>query len=141
MRFLASLLTAAALAIVANPVAAKDKEADGPRVVAFVSYLDRHGVKLAHDKKIWWRVVKPKPTGYTLLVALRPFPQSATAAQMKAEAGQISLRFWLNTVAHLGMSLSMQTAKPELVRQGMEGPLNRRLLRLFDAYRPVPIGR
>ncbi len=116
----------------ADPAAvpAADRQA---RIDAFLRYLDSRGITLV-EKDRWWRVVRPRSEGYTVLVSLRVFPQTATEPEMRRELSQINLAYLLNSRARLAMSYpSAEGPLPRDTRL-QDIPVIRALQQAFEDY-------
>jgi|SRR4026209_2720954 len=108
-----------------------------PRILALVDYFEAHGVELVHDSAGWWRVTRPAPPEFDVIVSLRSFPP-ASAYQMRDALARINLAYLLNADARLAMSYpSLRGAPPGAIVDVRTRDLQARLERLFQAYRPA----
>lgn len=103
------------------------------RIDAFLRYLDRRGITLV-EKERWWRVVRPRSDGYTVMVSLRVYPQTATEAEMRRELSRINLAYMVNSRAHMAMSYpSAEGALPRDTRL-QDIPVIKALQQAFEDY-------
>ncbi|HEY8196597.1 MAG TPA: hypothetical protein VIG04_06445 [Gemmatimonadales bacterium] len=108
-----------------------------PRIRAVVDYFETQGVELVHDSGGWWRVTRPAPPDFDVIVSLRSFPERASAYQMRDALSRINLSYLLNADARVAMSYpGLRGAQPGAITDVRIGDLQTRLERLFRAYRP-----
>lgn len=111
-------------------VPAADRQA---RIDAFLRHLDSRGITLL-EKDRWWRVVRPRSDGYTVMVSLRVYPQTATEAEMRRELSRINLAYMVNSRAHMAMSYpSAEGALPRDTRL-QDIPVIKALQQAFEDY-------
>ena len=107
-----------------------------PRILALVDYFEAQGIELVHDSGGWWRVTRPAPPEFDVIVSLRSFPERASAYQMRDALSRINLAYLLNADARVAMSYpGLRGARPGATTDFRIRELQTRLERLFQAYR------
>jgi hypothetical protein len=102
------------------------------RILAYVAYLDRNGIKLQFEKEVrHWRIIEPKHDDGWLTVSIRTLPLSATEEQMRFALIR-NLAYDLNADAHIAMSGigTWDSKKRTPLPEGLEAKLQR----LFHDY-------
>ena len=104
----------------------------GERILAYVAYLERNGIKLKYEEEIRdWRIIEPKHDDGWPAVSIRTLPLTATEEQMRFALANINLAYDLNVDAHLAMSgIGTWGSKGSPLPLGLEAKLQR----LFHDY-------
>jgi len=109
-----------------------------PHILALVDYFEAQGVEMVHDSGGWWRVTRPAPLEFDVIVSLRSFPDRVSAYQMRDALARVNMAYLLNADARVAMSYpGLRAARPGAIPDVRIGDLQRSLERLFQEYRPA----